>query len=182
MYLGTGGGGGGGGGTYHPAYLTCTLQDLTVLILNGHIVSTKMIPLHLIPHAHYDIYIYDYHTEEEVELFNCTLLQWVCYICINLVPLNFNYTLMSRSRPSLVGQPLLLKQRERVWRMNLLLLVPVECNDIIKHVMFMTTKYAYSPELHIDLVGMEGVHSNKHCARAVASILVSHDFLLQPHW
>ena len=30
--------------------------------------------------------------------------------------------------------------------MNLLPLVPVECNDIIKRVTFMTTKYAYSPE------------------------------------
>ena len=34
--------------------------------------------------------------------------------------------------------------------MNLLPLVPgpVECNDIIERVTFMTTKYAYSPELN----------------------------------
>ena len=63
--------------------------------------------------------------------------------------------------------------------MNLLPLVPVECNDITEHVTFMTTKYAYSLR---DLAGMEEVHYNKHCARVVASILVSHDFLLQPHW
>ena len=30
--------------------------------------------------------------------------------------------------------------------MNLLPLAPVECNDIIERVMFMTTKYVYSPE------------------------------------
>ena len=70
--------------------------------------------------------------------------------------------------------------------MNLLPLVTVECNDIIERVTFMATKYAYvySPELnrYHDLADMEGVHSNKHCVCAVASILVSHDFLLQPHW
>ena len=63
--------------------------------------------------------------------------------------------------------------------MNLLPLVPVECNDIIERVTFMTTKYMYS--LH-DLAGMEEVHSNKHCTRVVTSILVLRDFLLQPHW
>ena len=35
--------------------------------------------------------------------------------------------------------------------MNLLPLVPVECNDIIERMTFMTTKYAYSPESRISI-------------------------------